>query len=118
MRKRRTLRLLMMAALSLSVFLAYWLSLPSRPPVAFGAPAHAFVIGSDPVDGSTVTTPPSIVRIFFNDAISPASTAHVLDPNEQRVDTGYSSIPSNNPQELDTPLLAPDHLQQGGYTVY
>src|SRR5437763_6203015 len=116
MREHRSLRPLVIAALSLSVFLASnWLFLPSQPPAAS---AHAFVIGSNPVDGSTVATAPSVVRIFFDDAISPASVAQVLDPNEQRVDTGHSIIPSNNPRELDTRLLPPDHLQQGGYTVY
>ncbi len=118
MRQHHSLRLLI-AALSLSVLIALnWLFLPSHPPVALSAPTHAFVIGSDPVDGSTVASAPSVVRIFFDDAISPASVAHVLDPNEQRVDLGRSVIPSDNPRELDTPLLPPDHLQQGSYTVY
>src|SRR5437764_4974050 len=121
MGQHRSLRLLLMAGVGLSVFLAYnWLFLASQPtvPPALAAPAHAFVIGSDPVDGSTVTTAPAVVRIFFDDAISSASIAHVLDPAGHIVDARSSSIPSNNPQELDTPLLAPDRLQQGGYTVY
>jgi len=79
--------------------------------------AHAFVIGSDPVDGSTVTDAPTVVRVFFNAPISPASFATVYTPNEQIVNAAHSSITNNNPHELDTPLLNPAQLPQGSYTV-
>ena len=80
-------------------------------------PSHAFVIGSDPVDGSTIPTMPTVVRIFFNAPISPISFADVYTPDEQRVNASHSIVSSNNPRELDTPLLHPNQLPQGSYTV-
>jgi len=79
--------------------------------------AHAFVIGSDPVDGSTINAAPSVVRIYFNEAIGPASVAHVFAPDGHIVDAARSSIPRTNSRELDTPLTTPGALPQGGYTV-
>jgi len=80
--------------------------------------AHAFVIGSDPVDGSTISFPPAVVRIFFNTPISPASIVHVyFGIDNEVVDGGRSSIASSNPRELDTPLINPSRLPQGSYTV-
>jgi methionine-rich copper-binding protein CopC/putative copper export protein len=116
MRKGRFLRLLLMSALILSLLLSIsWSPVLSRPPVAL---AHAFVIGSDPVDGSTINTPPAVVRIFFNTPISSASIAHVyFGIDNQVVDKGYSSVASNNPRELDTPLVTADRLPQGSFTV-
>ena len=118
MRQGRFLRPLLVSVLSLSLLLAFtWLS---RPPAAL---AHAFVIGSDPVDGSTISTPPAMVRIFFNAPISPASIAHVYvfaasGPSDgQQVDAAHSRIPAANPRELDTPLIHPASLQQGSYEV-
>jgi methionine-rich copper-binding protein CopC/putative copper export protein len=116
MRQGHFLRTLLISMPSLCLLLTLaWLPFLFRPPVAL---AHAFVIGSDPVDGSTINTPPAVVRIFFNELISPASIAHVyFGINDQLVDGGRSNIASNNPQELDTPLLASDRLSQGSYTV-
>jgi putative copper export protein/methionine-rich copper-binding protein CopC len=114
-RQRTYCLLLLIATLSLSVLLAFeWLPSLSRAPVAF---AHAFVIGSDPVDGSTVNTPPTVVRIFFNEAISSASIAYVFTPDGHIADAARSSIPATNPREMDTRLITPDELPQGGYTV-
>jgi methionine-rich copper-binding protein CopC/putative copper export protein len=116
MRQGRFLRLALISMLSLSILLVFtWLPLLSGSPVAL---AHAFVIGSDPVDGSTISTPPAVVRIFFNAPISSASSAHVyFGIDNQVVDAGHSSIARNNPQELDTPLVTPGELPQGSYTV-
>lgn len=116
MRQGRFLRPLLMSALILSLLLTIsWSPVLLRPPVAL---AHAFVIGSDPVDGSTINTPPAVVRIFFNAPISSASIAHVyFGIDNQVVDGGSSSVASGNPRELDTPLVAPDRLPQGSYTV-
>ncbi len=116
MQQRRFPGPLLISALIVSLLLALnWLPFLSRPPVAL---AHAFVIGSDPVDGSTVSTPPAVVRIFFNVPISSASIAHVyFGPGNQLVDGGRSSIPGNNPRELDTPMINPSQLPQGSYTV-
>jgi len=107
--------LLLISALSLGILLVFnWLPALSRAPVAF---AHAFVIGSDPVDGSTVNTAPPVVRIYFNEAIGPISIAHIFAPDGHIVDAARSSIPRTNPRELDTPLTTPGALPQGGYTV-
>ena len=115
MRLRRYFILLLIFVLSLSIFLVYdWWPTPSRASVAL---AHAYVIGSDPVDGSTVSSAPAVVRIFFNEAIGPASVAHVFAPDGQVVDAAPSSISRTNPRELDTPLASPGSLPQGGYTV-
>ena len=114
MRRGRFFRPLLMAALSLCILLALsWLPIVFRPPAAL---AHAFVIGSDPVDGSTIPTAPAVVRIFFNTPISSASIAHVyFGIDNQVMDAGGSHVASNNPQELDTPLIT--QLPEGGYTV-
>ncbi len=114
MRQGRFLRPLLMAALSLCILLALsWLPVVFRPPAAL---AHTFVIGSDPVDGSTINTAPAAVRIFFNTPISSASIAHVyFGIDNQLMDGGSSRVASNNPQELDTPLIT--QLPEGSYTV-
>ena len=96
------------------LLLCIWLAPISQQPVAL---AHAFVIGSDPVDGSTVSSPPRAVRIFFDTPISPASFAYVYTPDERVVNASRSSISTTNPRELDTPLMPPDQLPQGSYTV-
>ena len=121
MRGRRFLRLLLMLTISLCVLLGLsWLPFFSKAPAAL---AHAFVIGSDPVDGSTINTAPSVIRIFFNADISPASSARVYvfapggPANGSEVDAGHSYIPANNTHELDTPLIASSNLPQGSYEV-
>ena len=116
MRRVRFLRPLLMSALILSLLLTIsWSPVLSRPPAAL---AHAFVIGSDPVDGSTINAPPAVICIFFNTPISSASIAHVyFGIDNQVVDKGHSSVASDNSRELDTPLIAPDLLPQGSYTV-
>ena len=115
MRSRTSCLLLLILVLGLGMLLIFnWLPPLSQAPVAF---AHAFVIGSDPVDGSTVSAAPSVVRIYFNESIGPASIAHVFAPDGHIVDAARSSIPRTNPRELDTPLTTPGALPQGGYTV-
>jgi methionine-rich copper-binding protein CopC/putative copper export protein len=115
MRQRRPLRLGLLVLISLTtLFIALWSTTVFQQTVVF---AHAFVIGSVPVDGSTVTNAPTVVRIFFNAPISPASFATVYTPNEQIVNASHSTSASNNPRYLDTPLLNPTQLPQGSYTV-
>ncbi len=107
--------LLLIAALNVSILLTYtWWPAGSHTPVAL---AHAFVIGSDPVDGSTVSVAPAVVRIFFNEDIGSASIAHVFAPDGRLVEAARSSISRSDPRELDTPLTIPSSLPQGGYTV-
>jgi methionine-rich copper-binding protein CopC len=82
------------------------------------ASAHAYVIGSDPVDGSVVNAVPSVVRIFFNAPISPISQAHVYSiQNGNLVDVGAapSSVAPSSSRELDIPLKTPSSLPQGSY---
>ncbi len=115
MHQRRYFTLLLIFMLSLSILLVYdWWPTPSRASVAL---AHAYVIGSDPVDGSTVSSAPAVVRIFFNEAIGSASVADVFAPDGQVVDAAPSSISRINLRELDTALASPGSLPQGGYTV-
>jgi len=105
----------LLLALSVSILLFFNCINPvSRGPVAL---AHAFVIGSDPVDGSTISTVPRVVRIFFDAPISPASTAYVFTPDERMVDASHSTVSSKDSHELDTPLMTPDQLPEGSYTV-
>ncbi len=122
LRRSGPLRRLVIVTLSLSFLLVLsWFPVLSRPRVAF---AHAFVIGSDPVDGSTIASSPAVVRIFFNADISSASLAHVYlftmgsTPSEgQLVDAARSAVSPINPRELDVPLLMPGRLPQGSYAV-
>src|SRR5260370_17873382 len=116
MRRGRFLRPLLISVLSLCILLTFtWLPRILRPRVGL---REAFVIGSDPVDGSTINPPPAVVRIFFNEPISPTSVAHVyFGIDNQVVDGNRSIIASGNPRELDTPLISPDQLPQGSYTV-
>lgn len=110
-----------MLTVSLSILLgASWLPFFGQAPAAL---AHAFVIGSDPVDGSTIGAPPTVIRIFFNADISAASSARVYafapgsPPDGSEVDAGRSLIPANHPRELDVPLIAASSLPQGSYEV-
>ncbi len=108
------LRPLLISVVGLCLLLSLsWLPLLFPPPAAL---ASSFVVGSDPVDGSTISVPPTQVRIFFNTPISSASIANVyFGIDYQVMNAGRSHVASNNPQELDTPLLT--QLPQGSYTV-
>jgi putative copper export protein/methionine-rich copper-binding protein CopC len=116
------LRRPLIVALSLSSLLALsWFPALGRPPLAL---AHAFVIGSDPADGSTIASSPAVVRLFFNADISSASIGHVSlfttgsTPSEgQPVDAAPGTVSPTNPRELDIPLLTPGRLPQGSYAV-
>ena len=121
MQYKRSLRLLCLCLIGLGVFLiAGFISTVEQSPVAY---AHAFVIGSDPVDGSTVASVPAVVRIFFDAPISSASVASVFAPvpNQygqlQLVNAGHSSVSRTDPRELDTPVAHASSLPQGSYEV-
>lgn len=98
--------------------LAYFSSITAlQSPVAL---AHAYVIGSDPVDGSTISTVPDRVRIFFNATLSPLSTARVYaiqDGHLTDVSASSGSIPTANPQQLNVPLQTPASLPKGSYEI-
>ncbi len=112
MRYRRYPRFLLLSLLIAGSLLLYAWS-PAAP--ALPVEAHAFVIGSEPIDGSTVPVPPRVVRIFFNSEISVASHALVYDPTERVVNAASSFIAPGNSRELDTPLQP--GLAQGSYLV-
>ncbi|MBO0777767.1 MAG: copper resistance protein CopC [Ktedonobacteraceae bacterium] len=110
MRQRRLL--LVVPALILSLLLCGSL--------AGVAHAQSFVIGSDPVDGTTIASVPTKIRIFFNAPISSLSSAHVYSvQNGKLVDVtaAPSQIAAGNSRELDTPLKNPASLPSGSYQV-
>jgi methionine-rich copper-binding protein CopC len=86
--------------------LACGLTIAVSPP----ARAHAFPIRSEPRVGSTLSTPPSKVIIWFDGEIEPAfsalavynSTGQRTDKDNSRVDPADASV-----LEVDLPPLAP-----------
>ena len=115
-------KLFLLAMLCVSLLLgASWLPFAGRAPIAS---AHAFVIGSDPIDGSTVSKPPALVRIYFDAPIAAFSTASVYafppgaPANGLLVSAGPSTVNATNPNELDTSLLPGSKLPRGAYEVY
>jgi methionine-rich copper-binding protein CopC/putative copper export protein len=88
-----------------------------KPPAVH---ASAYVIGSDPVDGSTIAHVPKEVHIYFNAAISTLSRAHVLVVQQNtlvEIDTNTSIVSGSNPNELIIPLGQAQQLPQGSYLV-
>lgn len=82
--------------------------------------AHAYVIGSDPVDGSTVAQVPKEVHIYFNAPVSPLSSAHVYflqGSNLIDVGTNSGQVAPSNAQELVIPIKTPSTEPKGGYEV-
>ena len=105
------------AALILSI-LAYICTIALIQPSV--ASAHAYVIGSDPVDGSTVAKAPKEVHIYFNAAVSPLSSAHVyFTRGGGFTDVGAtpSYIAPLNAQELVIPVKTPNTQPRGNYEV-
>ncbi|MBA2677769.1 MAG: copper resistance protein CopC, partial [Ktedonobacteraceae bacterium] len=87
------------------------------PPIA---QAHAFVIGSDPVDGSTINKVPSEIRIFFNADISSLSNAHVYSIQDGKLDEVNEKLGSVSPsssRELDMDVKTPEQQSEGSYEV-
>ncbi len=114
MRKRRLF--IIIAALICSM-LAYICSNTLIQPPA--AQAHAYVIGSDPVDGSTIHAVPAEVSIFFNAPISSISSAHIyLIQNASQINVGLvSKVSANDPRELITAIKSATTQPQGSYEV-
>jgi len=113
-RHRGFIRLVLLPAVLLNIVIYCVAFVILQPQAAF---AHAYVIGSDPVDGSTVTTIPRVVRIYFNATVSPMSVVQVsyvqngaFVPVQTR-----SSVVAGNARELDTAL--PVTLASGSYFV-
>ncbi len=82
--------------------------------------AHAYVIGSDPIDGSTVSRAPRTVHIYFNAAISSLSSAQIYAVEKGsfvNVSGDVNTIIVPNEQELVVPLRTPANLPEGSYLV-
>src|SRR5204863_4229776 len=110
-------------ALTLSLLAYASSALLFKAPVAH---ASAYVVGSDPVDGSTIASVPQEVRIYFNAPISVLSNAHVLvvqqgTQNSSLVDVGTNTgvVSGSNSNELIILLKTsvPQGLPQGSYLV-
>jgi copper resistance protein C len=86
--------------------------------VTLGAPtvqAHAFLDHASPAVGSTVTTAPETVTMWFTQELEPAfTTATVTDASGNTVDTGPAKVDPKDPTELRVALKK---LSSGTYTV-
>lgn len=111
-------RLLTIGAAFILSMLMYLCSLPiARVPTA---QAHAFVIGSDPVDGSTIQKLPDAVRISFDAPISTLSSAHVYlirNGGLNEVSDASGSVVATDPHELVVPITRPTTQVEGSYEV-
>ena len=121
MQKRRYPKILFLAVLCMCLLQAVsWLPFGGHIPTAS---AHSFVVGSDPIDGSTISKAPSLVRIYFDAPLAAVSQASVLafppgaPANGLPVNAGRSVINATNSSELDTPLIPASALPQGSYEV-
>lgn len=78
--------------------------------------AHADLVKSEPAAGAALITPPSEIRLFFNQAVKKGTTARVLDAQGQQVDNKDGKIDLN---DLDhkTFILTVPSLPPGSYTV-
>ena len=113
-RHARYLKLVLLPALLLNIVIYVIAVVVLQPQSAL---AHAYVIGSDPIDGSTVAVVPKVVRIYFNANVSPMSVTQVLyvqNSNYVSVQT-HSALAPNNMRELDTYL--PSNLSDGSYLI-
>ena len=110
----RYLKLVLLPALLLNIVIYCIAFVVLQPQSAL---AHAYVIGSNPVDGSTVMAVPKVVRIYFNANISSMSVAQVLyvQNNDYVSIQTHSTLAINNMRELDTYL--PTNLTGGSYLV-
>ena len=78
--------------------------------------AHAFPDRSEPRVGSSIDTPPVVVRIWFDGRIEPVfSTIRVENRDKQRVDKGDGGVDpgDNRVLQVKVPPLPP-----GSYRVY
>ena len=72
--------------------------------------AHTLPIRSEPGVGATLNDPPVCVRIWFDNALDPASsTLIVQNAKGQKVDKGDSHVDLTNPKllEISLPSLSP-----------
>lgn len=110
-------RRLLLSALVLGFGLALLALLPVGPASGLipSAWAHALPVRTDPAANAALRTPPAQVRIWFDDALVPA-TSHisVQDPLGHEVDKRDSRVSRSNPREMSVTL---PKLAAGTYTV-
>lgn len=120
MQQRHCIRISVLALLCVSLLLLVsWLPLAGNAPTAS---AQAFVIGSDPIDGSTINKAPATVRIYFDAPIAIGSQAAVYafapgSTSGLLVSANQGTINATNPRELEISLLPSSKLPQGGYEI-
>lgn len=79
------------------------------------AAAHAFLQRAVPPVGSTVSTPPSEVRLWFTEPLEPAfSSVEVQDAAGKRVDQNDSAVETTDAKQL---RIALPPLAAGTYKV-
>jgi methionine-rich copper-binding protein CopC/uncharacterized membrane protein len=110
-----------LAALGMAICLGLLLSLAALVPLGplSGlipiASAHAFLLRSDPPARALLPAPPSAVRLWFSEDISPlTSRALVVDTTNRRVDNHDSHVNSGDAREMDLSLPL---LRSGTYVV-
>jgi copper resistance protein C len=84
--------------------------------VATGAWGHAFPDHSEPRVGTTASSPPSVVRIWFDGELEPVfSTMRVENADHQRVDRNDARVSAGDSRVLEVSVgpLAP-----GQYRVF
>jgi len=65
------------------------------------AGAHAFLERADPRVGSTVRTPPTLVRLWFTEKLEPAfSSVRVVNGTGDQVDKGDAQVDPTAPKQL------------------
>jgi len=85
-------------------------ALGAAPPLQ----AHAFLDHASPTVGSSASTAPTVVTLWFTEDLEPAfSNVTVMNEAGQRVDLGNARIPPDSPAELQIglkPLLPGTYL--------
>jgi len=101
-----------------ALFLA--LLLWSSPLLAGVASAHALLVRSDPAANAVLTAPPTEVRLWFSEPVTPGlSTAVVVNPSNHEVDNHDAHVNPGNQQEIDVtlPVLPPGQYVVAWVTV-
>lgn len=81
------------------------------------AAAHAKLVRAEPAPGSTVKTPPRVVRAVFDDELDPkTSTLAVTDQRGRRVDDGKGGVDLDD-LDRKTMLARLRPIGPGAYTA-
>ena len=82
---------------------------------ATGVFAHAELLGSEPADGSAVTSPPDQVRLFFSEPIEPELfSIQVYAADRTRIDRNNTAVSPTDPRVLQVSLT---DAGAGTYTI-